>query len=103
MPKPDPQISKREQAADARRRAEARDAALDLIRHTNRWLATGAVATAGAVALWASHTFHAHARPTAAVAAPAATSGTSTSGFAQAPIPVVPVAPVAAPVVSGGS
>jgi len=112
---------RRRQAAEQRRlesvrrdRVLQRDAGLQMIGRTTRWLAVGAAGATGAVALYASHAFHSHhhalsaAAPAASTAAPAAstsTTGTSTNPAGlqagSGAVPVVPVQQV--PVVSGGS
>jgi hypothetical protein len=99
-----------------------RDAGLALVRRLNGWLATAAVAGAGALSLIAAQTFHGHqvvaGRQTTSGAGGAALSrGSNASGGASVPQPApspagalqppaqapVQTSPAPTAVVSGGS
>jgi hypothetical protein len=98
--------------AAAQERVVARDAGLDLIGRTTRWLVAGAVGVTGAISLYASHAFRPHpaaAAPALSGSASAPTSvsrspaQTGASGLAAAPAAPVAAAPSAPAVISGGS
>jgi hypothetical protein len=99
----------RERNAAQRGRVVARDAGLDLVGRATGWLAAGAIAVAGAVALYASHAFHPHQPAVSVTQSSPASSATSSSASpiqtsASGVAAAAPPPPTASsPVVSGGS
>jgi hypothetical protein len=107
----------RERDLTRRGRIMARDAGLDLISRTNRWMVAGAIGVAGAVSLYASNAFHPQtARSATSAPASSATqsstnptqsstnpSQTSTNPGLQSSTAPVQATPAPAPVISGGS
>jgi hypothetical protein len=90
-----------------------RNAGLERIGRTTRWMVVGAVGVTGAVGVYAEQAFRSHHAASASAAAASTASGpTATSTGAatsptttgiQASTAPAPAAPVPSPVVSGGS